>query len=231
MVDADRLGLVASHLGHLHRLALGKTDPFPKPVVRRRDAEWFLGLVPRIEQLLEAIGVGLPSGYRREHEQVGAFLSDPGSGLTFTVGDMAPSNVALTPSMEPVLIDMEYAGFRHAFYDRLFWISIVPYPKAWRDRADAAYLEAFGEEDIEALAVMAAHHFFFALTWQFGGLWDADREWAPGVSARAIYRHKAMAFLQRAEAADCLDVMRRVAERFLEATADWPTIDEDKGVW
>jgi hypothetical protein len=109
-----------------------------------------------------------------------AAMEQPGAELAFSHGDPAPSNALLRPDGDVVLVDFEYAGARHRGYDLAGWHVLCPLAP---DLLSALH-EGYGRE---------IDHFAEVVVWravQVVGmnrieLLDADREFAPGWSARA----------------------------------------------
>jgi Phosphotransferase enzyme family len=109
-----------------------------------------------------------------------AALDDPGPMLAFSHGDPAPSNALLRPDGSVVLVDFEYAGARHRGYDLAAWHVLCPLAPELL----AALHDGYGTEisQFDALVVWRAVQ---VVGMNRTELLDADREFAPGWSARA----------------------------------------------
>ncbi|MBM3933359.1 MAG: hypothetical protein FJ319_03505 [SAR202 cluster bacterium] len=188
--------------------------------IRERQPAEFRKLLLSVRKAFTSAGVRPSRGFAEEYEAVCDRLRNPGPFLTFTNGDIAPTNVFFTPS-GPRLIDFEYCGYRHAFYDTTWWRIGLPLPDAAVDRIDRAYLDGIvglfpTPPDATALykeiASISAHRLFWCLTWAFE---DALREpgvWVDDFTLRQAYTTYLRAFITVAERADILPAMRSSAQ-------------------
>ena len=194
--EAARQALIASAhaLAELHA-ATSRLPERNEPTLAADQAAAFLNGLPAITGFFAQAGVALTESARAELSAVADGVARPGDKLAFTVGDMAPSNILITKS-GPVFIDFEYAGFRHAFYDAVFWRCICPFPAMIVTAMDEAYRQGWSDAGspmtnaafTESMALMTAHRTLWALTWGTQALWAADSEWAPRVSGRLLVR-------------------------------------------
>ena len=131
--------------------------------------------VEHLEAWCEAVHVAAPNLSR----PIAAF-DEPGSMLSFSHGDPAPSNTLLRADGEVVLIDFEYAGARHRGYDLAGWHVLCPLAPILLD----ALHEGYGREidNLDALIVWRAVQ---VVGMNRTELLETDREFAPGWSARA----------------------------------------------
>lgn len=171
----------------------------PRPTrVRIDNARYLLDHEDRLQRWVAATGAREAPGTHEDLEVLARELADPGPFLALTHGDMAPGNTLFTPS-GPRLIDFEYCGMRHALYDALMWLLVVPLPDELISRADLTYRIALtqGCEAAQvdsawtrARATVAAARTVNMLQWISPKALERDREWAPGFSERAaLLRH------------------------------------------
>ena len=202
---------------------------------RIRQAQQFLRLLPKVRLLLLKVGLQVEPRFVDEYEEVAATLRDPGPFLTYTHGDMAPSNVLLAND-GPIFVDYEYGGFRHALYDAMFWRNICPFPQPVVERMEVAYRAALAEgcsaaEDDAlfhpALVRICAHRLFWGLTWQLEKALEQDGVWADDLTTRMAYLGYLDSFVRLAESVDELPAMRDAAALIaVRLRAKW-NIDED----
>jgi len=111
---------------------------------------------------------------------------------------MAPSNCHFGTAGAH-LLDFEWSGYRHAFYDALFWHIIYPFPPVVIRNADIAYRhtltntipEMSDDAVYEAeLTYMCAHHAFSFVRWWLPAILEQDNETAPGVTSRQMLLYK-----------------------------------------
>ena len=210
----------------------------------RRQAEEFASLLPRVKGVLGAYGIEPARGFDGEYQRITERFDDPESFMTFTVGDMAPSNTALSTD-GPVLFDFEYAGYRHAFYDQLFWLIICPFPDDVADAAESVYRQGLVRGIEEAVddamyfrevAAIAAHHLYWAITWRLNEVYEQDSPWVGEMGTRLAYLHKTRSLVRLAERTDAWPALTITAQNLLEqlrqrfsevdeATPTWPAFE------
>ncbi len=166
--------------------------------VRIENARYLLDNASRLRRWVTAVGAEEAPGTEADLEQVARTLADPGPFLAFTHGDMAPSNTLFTRT-GPHLVDFEYAGMRHALYDALMWLLIVPFPDELIARADTTYRAVLSQgcqaaqvdsQYARARATLAAARTVNVLQWIHPTVLEQDQEWAPSFTARAaLLRH------------------------------------------
>ncbi|NVJ20724.1 phosphotransferase [Myxococcus sp. AM011] len=200
---------VARLTGQLHARTRGLQGDFdllrhslnPRPLrVRIDNARYLLDHTDRLRRWTEAVGTPLVPGTQEDVEQLARELAEPGPFLALTHGDMAPSNTLFTPS-GPRLLDFEYCGMRHALYDALMWLLVVPLPDELVTRADLTYritlapvCEAAQTDTTytHARALVATARTVNMFQWLSPKALERDRDWAPGYSERAaLLRHLA----------------------------------------
>lgn len=211
--------------------------------VRLENARFLLEHEGRLTRWLAAVGAEAAPGLHEDLEAVARTLADPGPFLAFTHGDLAPSNVLLTPG-GPRLIDFEYAGMRHALYDALMWLVTVPFPDELVARADITYritlsarCEAAQEDSqwARARATVALARTVNLFQWLHPRVLEEDREWAPGLSERAALLHhlaRCRALLATAEGfpglARTLETLEsRLRERWTVQPYVWPALRQE----
>ncbi len=113
-------------------------------------------------------------------DRVARAFDEPGSMLAFSHGDPAPSNALFRADGRAVLLDFEYAGARHRGYDLAAWHVLCPLETTLLD----ALHDGYGRE-IEGLEALIVWRAVQVVGMHRTGLLDADREFAPGWSARA----------------------------------------------
>jgi tRNA A-37 threonylcarbamoyl transferase component Bud32 len=109
-----------------------------------------------------------------------AAYDDPGEMLAFSHGDPAPSNTLLRADGAAVLVDFEYAGARHRGYHLAAWHVLCPLAPELLD----ALHDGYGRE-IEGLDALIVWRAVQVVGMNRTELLGADREFAPGWSARA----------------------------------------------
>jgi hypothetical protein len=166
--------------------------------VRIENARYLLENAGRLQRWAEAVGAQVTPGTQEELELLARTLADPGPFLAFTHGDMAPSNTLFTREGAH-LVDFEYAGMRHALYDALMWLLIVPFPEELISRADITYrivlTQGCEEARVDSVyararALLAAARTVNVFQWIPPKALERDRQWAPGFTERAaLLRH------------------------------------------
>lgn len=202
-LDAAVLALeaVAASLGDLHGRARHlapeaglQLAPWDKP------GKVLMGGAPRLLMFLtlalgSSVGPGGVVAVERGLEELARRVDASHPLLTVTLGDLAPTNVLHGPG-GTVFLDLEYGAVRHAFYDAVFWRVICSFPEWVVARLDTAYVAALARTGVEIdakqyvaqAALFALHRLFWTLNWDMAGLFTADREFVPGLSARAVLR-------------------------------------------
>jgi len=141
----------------------------PGPVVHQR-----LG-VEHLHAWCEVVGVPVPD----VTWAIVAF-DEPGDMLAFSHGDPAPSNALVRAEGDLVLVDFEYAAARHRGYDLAAWHVLCPLAPALLD----ALHDGYGRE-IDGLDALVVWRAVQVVGMNRSELLEADREFAPGWSARA----------------------------------------------
>ncbi|QRN96353.1 phosphotransferase [Archangium violaceum] len=251
---AANAGLMATArlTGQLHARTLGSQSEYelvrqalpPRHErVRVENARFLLDHEGRLLRWLTAVDVKAAPGLSEDLEAVARALADPGPFLSFTHGDMAPSNVLFTPS-GPRLLDFEYAGMRHAMYDALMWLVSVPFPDELVSRADITYRITLSA-DCEAAqvdshwararATVALARTVNLFQWLHPRVLEEDRDWAPGFSARTALLHhlaRSRALLVPADGfpglARTLETLEaRLRERWTVTPFVWPAFRQE----
>lgn len=192
---------------------------------------------------LAAVGEAVTASPHAAIAAVAHFVETPGEWTTLTHGDMAPSNTRRAADGWR-LLDFEYAGVRPALYDALLWTLFCPFPPDLIARADAEYRDVLqhgfpAAADDRAYAIararVAAWRMLDLLHWQPPALLEADRDWAPGMTARgAVRRHLARFHAVAADAPDAAGLGPIVAAtRALERAllARWGEAPDAASVW
>jgi hypothetical protein len=109
-----------------------------------------------------------------------AAYEDPGDMIAFSHGDPAPSNALVRADGSVVLIDFEYARARHRGYDVAAWHVLCPLERSLL----GAFDDGYGRE-IERFAALVVLRAVQVVGMNGTELLDADREFAPGWSARS----------------------------------------------
>ncbi|WP_163997789.1 phosphotransferase [Pyxidicoccus caerfyrddinensis] len=200
---------VARLTGQMHARTLGVQADFdlirhtlsPRPSRARIDnARYLLDHEDRLSRWVRATGAVEAPGTHEDLEVLARELADPGPFLAMTHGDMAPGNTIFTPNGAR-LLDFEYCGMRHALYDCLMWLLVVPLPDELITRAELSYRIACSQSCdaaqvdtswMRARAIVAAARTVNLFQWIPPKALEQDREWAPGFSERAaLLRHLA----------------------------------------
>lgn len=239
---------VARLTGQMHARTLGVQADFdlirhtlsPRPSrVRIDNARYLLDHEDRLRRWVTAVGALEAPGTHEDLEVLARELADPGPFLALTHGDMAPGNSMFTPGGAR-LLDFEYCGMRHALYDCLMWLLVVPLPDELIFRAELAYRIACAQgcdaaqvdaSWLRARALVTAARTVNLLQWIPLKALEREREWAPGFSERAaLLRHLARcrAVLEPANPVPALartlaSLESRLVERWPETpTFVWP---------
>jgi hypothetical protein len=200
---------VARLTGQMHARTLGVQADFdlirhrlsPRPTRARIDnARYLLDHEDRLRRWVSTTGAKEAPGTHEDIEVLARELADPGPFLALTHGDMAPGNSVFTAG-GPRLLDFEYCGMRHALYDSLMWLLVVPLPDELIARAELTYRmacsEGCDEAQVEASwtrarAAVVAARTVNLFQWISPRALERDRDWAPGFSERAaLLRHLA----------------------------------------
>ncbi len=180
-----------------------KLEPSAEPV-RVQQAEAFLKWLPAIEKVLSPFGLVVPT---LEYRQVASFVSDPDSLLVFTHGDMAPTNNHIGVA-GPKLLDFEYGGFRHAFYDVISWQIICPYPPTLIEEMNQVYRQELGASIAQVaddaifrqhLLALCAFDLFRTLRTALASALQMSEQWATNFSNRQAIIYKLGIFSQQAQ--------------------------------
>ncbi|NTX02053.1 phosphotransferase family protein [Myxococcus sp. CA040A] len=189
---------IAERLGHFHGQQVTRLDSLPRSLRGEylQQAKDCVSLQGRVLGLLERAGVKPSPGFDGAWQELVERMGSPGAFLTVTHGDLAPSNVLLTPA-GPRLLDFEYTGARSALYDVMFWEFVVPFPRTLARAMTRAYRTALGAGLPEArdearfrqeLATLKTHRFYWWLTFRLAeALAGADAHWVPGWRLRPAY--------------------------------------------
>jgi thiamine kinase-like enzyme len=141
---------------------------------------------------LEALGLAAPAGLAASVKTLARSLAEPGAFITFTHGDMAPSNNHVAPAGVR-LLDFEYGGVRPALYDTLLWTLFCPFPDSAIKRAEVAYRveltsrwPAAGDEAAYRAerAGVVGWRTVKMLQWFTPAILQWDQSWAPEVTVR-----------------------------------------------
>lgn len=179
--DVDTLRRVARALGRVHAQARAAGARLPTPPAYLEQAQVLRDAWPKIEAFFVAAGIPT-AGVEPALARLADALATPDpAACTLTLGDMAPSNVLVTPDRVG-FVDLEYAGLREPFYDAMFWRVIVPFPPALAATLDVDYHAALREsgwamsDPAFALgrARAATHRLFWTLSWGLWGLFKRD---------------------------------------------------------
>lgn len=200
---------VARLTGQMHAHTLSVQADFdlirhtlsPRPSrVRIDNARYLLDHEERLRRWVTATGAKEAAGTHEDLEVLARELADPGPFLSLTHGDMAPGNAIFTPG-GPRLLDFEYCGMRHALYDTLMWLLVVPLPDELISRAEVTYRIACSQgcdaarvdsSWLRARASVVVARTVNMFQWIPPKALERDREWAPGLSERAaLLRHLA----------------------------------------
>lgn len=212
----------------------------PRPMrVRIDNARYLLEHADRLRRWADAVDAPMAPGTQEDLERLARELAEPGPFLSLTHGDMAPGNTLFTPS-GPRLLDFEYCGMRHALYDALMWLLVVPLPDELITRADLTYritlAPACEAAQVDATwtrarAMVATARTVNLFQWLSPRALERNRDWAPGFSERAaLLRHLSRSRTLRESLDPIPDLSRtlnaleeRLAERWAgTASFTWP---------
>lgn len=161
---------------------------------RTQEVQTWRGGLTRLEALAAGLGLTISKEAALCIQQVALTYLNPEEALSFSHGDPAPTNNHIAEDGTVRLIDYEYGGYRHAYYDITGWYILCPLPLQWL----SAMLEAFRQELARALppvadnrwharhwGYMTAYRGIAMLTWMTESVLEADRPWVGEWSARA----------------------------------------------
>ena len=162
---------------------------------RRSEANRWEESIGRLSAWSEALRVSLPIRFESACQEVASVYADPGPWLAFSHGDPAPSNNHIS-NERAILIDFEYAGYRHALYDLTAWDTLCPLPQPWLNEMQISFRDVLrshldgeiplSEEGFQqAWGSMCAYRALAIMSWQPLDLLAADRPWADSWSSRA----------------------------------------------
>ncbi|HEV2123829.1 MAG TPA: phosphotransferase [Chloroflexota bacterium] len=212
----DALLALARQVGAMQAASVGQEgvytrmrsalSPITEPVRYERAREFQQGwdIVSFALTLLDETAPIVVTTAQAEFESIVRALYDPGDLLTFTHGDIAPSNTiveitdtgggaGITENGQCWLIDFEYGGYRHAFYDTIFWRVLCPLPEDLADGMDANYRRALAlgcpavEDERryrEARSGSALYGAWRMLIWHLRAAMERDHPWVGGMMLR-----------------------------------------------
>jgi hypothetical protein len=250
--DGDVSEVLAAHarsLALLHVATFGALDAFDRE--RRalgvdREGDWTLELVRWRRNVPTALRwIGAPSRGRRLDvdsaiEAIASSFGRPGPYLTFTHGDIAPSNV-LVGDDGTWLVDFEYGAFRHALYDPTSWHILYPLSEEAVMAFGAAYrgalergIPAAGDPTLFARewARIAAYRALALLSWLPIEAREWDRAWVDAWSVRNAARttlRRLGALSHNDPALDPLSEASSVAYEFF--CREWGEVESELPRW
>ena len=216
-------------LGHTLATAIAATvDRAGDARIRSIEADTLMKRWPDIVRWSERLRVATPKGLDAIVAAIVDRYRDP-QVVAWTQGDPAPSNVLFTPTAA-LLVDFEYAAYRHALHDLVQWWVRIPLPYGWYARLEqivGSVLLQRGVYDAEAtfdedLVAMAAYAALYMFTWlPTERLLDEDLPWAPGFDGRSalLSTSNRLAARVRATHPDLADWSERV---FTALSRRWP---------
>lgn len=99
----------------------------------------------RVYQWFSGLDWTVPNGFEGCLNDITDLYLNPGTFLSFTHGDMAPSNNHVVDD-QVRLLDFEYGGFRHALYDMTCWYMLCPLPEWFVQKIIYHYKSELGSE-------------------------------------------------------------------------------------
>ncbi|HEX6606566.1 MAG TPA: hypothetical protein VF276_06585 [Chloroflexia bacterium] len=243
---------LARQTARLHGLTLNREAAFtqaradlPEAGALTRHAEaarWQAGL-DGVYDWLAAVDCPAPAGLAACCARIAGVYADPGPFLTFTHGDMAPTNNHLVDG-HISLVDFEYGAFRHALYDMTCWQMLCPLPEdlvaaisATYRAALAPYCPAVQDADgyAAAWADLCAYRGLAMLQWIPPGILEANRSWVDDWTMREAVlatveqlREVSAPFPDRAPltaaAAALAQTLRRRWPEFTTVLPRWPAL-------
>jgi serine/threonine protein kinase len=223
-LDAKRPLLRVAHaLGLLHGTAAKCLNMLPRSLRNEyiRQSDESETLRDRVRALLQRAAVAPAAGFDIAWQELVERLRSPGEFLTFTHGDLAPSNVLMTAD-GPKLLDFEFAGARSSLYDALFWEAIVPFPRAlaramtqkYRDTLTGDIPKARDDDRFRhELSTLKTHRLFWSLTFRLDhALASRDSDWVPGWPLRPAYLFYLRNYVVTCRRLDSLEPLLQTAE-------------------
>jgi hypothetical protein len=209
---------------------------------RQIEARRWLAAIVRVEQWADAVGIRLPPGFPAACAHIASTYAEPGPFLAFSHGDPAPSNNQLRGA-EVLLVDFEYAAYRHALYDLTAWDTLCPLPRAWVETMEQTFLQtaasgplayALADENgyRQARAAMCAYRALAMLTWLSPDVLSHDRAWVDGWTRREALISTAMRLHATSIGVDALAPVAETGRLLTEAfKLRWPGLGDGRPHW
>jgi hypothetical protein len=224
----------ADALARMHSATLGREDEW----LARRDRP----RPPRFphadtlhldgfERALGAMGCEVDPGARREMEAVEAELAAPGPFVALTHGDPCPDNILLVDG-RAVIIDFEFAAFRHALLDAVY--PRMVFPSCWcANRVPPAIVREFedryrsgiagacpassdDQQWARGLAVACAGRLIGSFNWLLPRAIDRNHDWGIA-TVRQRFVPRLEALVDVSHETGHLPALAALAERAIEA--------------
>lgn len=194
-------------MGELHACSAGRDQEFSDLLARYgpRPANRMAGVVDaqinQFERAIDAVGLAVPAEVRNHLAAAADRMRDPGPFLALTHGDICPGHDRRIDD-NTLFIDLELAGFRHAFCDLAYLC--VPFPSCGLtgrapaeslEQAVAAYRKTASRgipqvTDDDRFRDELMHAWTFRVVADVGGLLpgalDSDSEWGTATHRQRI---------------------------------------------
>lgn len=243
------LEALATTMANLHAATVGheadfaairQTLPQPPGLGRHREAVRWWSARDRVEAWFDATGIDLPTDFFPAMRLVAQSYAEPGAFLTFTHGDMAPTNNHVGPQGLR-LLDFEYGAYRHALYDLTAWHVLCPLPEPIVSALCGTYRNTLArtwpvfEDDetfADAFAQMSAYRALGMLGWIEAGIIETDRPWVDDWSCRAAVLAATARLAAVCEGAASLSSLALGVGRLHQALQQrWPEIADPLPPW
>lgn len=195
----------------------------------------------RLWEWFRAADIALGDGCGHAVAQCAAHAVSARDFCCLTHGDVAPTNAVIAADGAAVLLDFEYAGYRHALVDALTWHLVCPLPEPLAEACDLAYrselvngISAAADDARwrEERARIATWRGLDVLSWLPIAALDEDVPWVDDWTARSALlciagRLAALAALSETTA-PVADAVLRLRDRL---ALRWPTTRAGPPEW
>lgn len=244
-VEQSLISLV-KQTAKLHAATLGQKRGYQKirdslpesglPIRQEQAKNWDAGLL-KVLRWFEAVDITTQCSLRECLDRINHLYLEPGPYLSFTHGDMAPTNNLFLPDRQAFLIDFEYGGDRHALYDLTAWNVLCPLPEELVEVMNNTYRQELFQHSPIALdeelyhqgyAYISAWRALAMLSWIPCEILEENRPWVEDWTMRqavlaALHRLN-QSCQKQVELTPLLDMTRFLEEELVHRWGTFNTI-------
>lgn len=215
------------------------------PIRKEQAKSWEAGLA-KVWRWFEVVDLNPRNGLQECLDRINHLYLEPGPYLSFTHGDMAPSNNLFLPDRKAFLIDFEYGGDRHALYDLTAWNILCPLPDELIGTMTSVYQqELFKHSPItldeelfhQGYAYISAWRALAMLSWIPCEILEENRSWVEDWTMRqavlATLHRLNRSCLKEVELTPLLEMTRLLEEELVQRWhsfdtifPEWPSLSE-----